>query len=73
MPTLDELIAQRDALKAAMRSGQRRVRLGSVETEFVSPAEMRGVLNDLEAEIATASGTPNRVTRQIRFTTDKGL
>lgn len=46
-----------DALKAAIKTGVRRVSFGDQTTEFQDTASMLRALRLMEAEVATASGT----------------
>ena len=62
--------AEIDALRAAMARGVLLVRHGDTETRYASPADMRGVLNDLLAELGALGDRP---VRQVRFQTSKGL
>lgn len=71
MAALVDLIAMRDALETARYSGQRRVRLGSVETEFKTDGEMKAALADLNRKIAAASGPAG--SPFVTFSTSKGL
>lgn len=53
--TLSELQTKRDALISAMATGVLRVRVGEIETQYQSTAEMRAALSVLNSEIAAAS------------------
>jgi hypothetical protein len=58
---LPDLMASLDALKAARRSGQRRVRIEGFETEWRDDSEMARAITALESEIARTQGsTPIR-------------
>ena len=57
-----DLHAELAALKAARRSGERRVRIENFEREFKSDSEMAAAIAATEAEIAGAQGAPRRVT-----------
>lgn len=50
--TISELQTKRDALISAMATGVLRVRVGEIETEYQSIAEMRSALSVLNSEIA---------------------
>jgi len=60
----------RDALRAALASGERRVSYDGKSVEFRSIAELKEALAEVEAALAQADG--KRV-RQIRVTTSKGF
>lgn len=60
----------RDALKAAIAKGARRVRIGAEEVEYRSLAEMRQVLAMIEDELSGTSS--NAVTPVYPYTT-RGL
>lgn len=60
--TLAELNTKRDALLSAMATGVLRVRVGEIETQYQSTAEMRSALSVLNSEIA-AKSTPSVGTR----------
>ena len=61
---------QRDALRQALASGERRVSYDGKSVEFRSVAELKEALAEVEAALAQADG--KRV-RQIRVTTRKGF
>ena len=63
-------LAQLDALKRALATGERRVSFGDKTIEYRTVAELRAAIRTVEAEIARGSGTPKR---QIRVTTGKGF
>ena len=50
------------ALKAARRSGERRVQMENFSVEYKSDSEMAAAIAATEAEIAGAQGAPRRVT-----------
>jgi len=60
--TLDELEAQRDAIRRAIRSGVLRVRHGDKEVEYRSVADLQKALDDVQSQIADVGGT-----RRSRF------
>ncbi len=62
--------AQRDALRKALASGERRVTYDGKTVEYRSIAELKEALAEVEAALAGAEG---RRVRQIRTTTSKGL
>ena len=61
---------QRDALRQALASGERRVSYDGKSVEFRSISELKEALAEVEAALAQAEG--KRV-RQIRVTTAKGF
>ncbi|RWE59815.1 MAG: hypothetical protein EOS24_15490 [Mesorhizobium sp.] len=60
MADLDLLLAQKAALKKAMRSGALIVRHGDKSVQYRSLIEMKTALSDLEDEILEESGTPRK-------------
>jgi hypothetical protein len=56
---------QRDQLKAAIAKGATRLKMGQEEVQFRSLAEMRGILADIEAELA--SNAPGRTQHYPQF------
>ena len=57
MIDLTELLALRDALERAKASGVRRVQMPDRAIEYTSTDDMRKALADINAQIASASGT----------------
>jgi hypothetical protein len=55
--TLAELNTKRDALLSAIATGVLRVRVGEIETQYQSTAEMRSALSILNSEIAAQSSS----------------
>jgi len=53
--TIEELTTKRDALISAMSTGVLRVKVGEIETQYQSTAEMRSALSILNSEIAAKS------------------
>jgi hypothetical protein len=69
--SLEEMIAQRDALLAARYRGVRTVEYDGRRITYATDAEMAAALADLEKRIAAAgSGTPRR---RIFTSASKGL
>lgn len=58
--TLEQLEAQRAALKAAMRSGARSVAHGTKRVDYRTYDEMKAALDDIEREIAASGGARRR-------------
>ena len=71
MADTTELEAQRAALKKAMRSGVLSVEHGDKSVRYRSMNELRATLADLDAEIATATGS--RRSRVFYLSNDRGL
>lgn len=71
MPTLSDLIAQRDNLVKMRAAGTASVRDGDRSVAFRSDAELAAAIAALDAQIATLEGRPP--VRQIRIWADKGL
>ena len=69
--TLDELIAQRDALLAARFRGLRTVEIEGRRVTYASDAEMATAITDLERRIAAAQDGGRK--RRILTSTSKGL
>jgi roadblock/LC7 domain-containing protein len=61
---------QRDALRRALASGERRVSYDGKTVEYRSVAELKEALAEVEAALTQAEG--KRV-RQIRINTNKGF
>ena len=61
---------QRDALRRALASGERRVSYDGKTVEYRSVAELKEALAEVEAALTQAKG--KRV-RQIRVNTNKGF
>ncbi len=61
---------QREALRRALASGERRVSYDGKTVEYRSVAELKEALAEVEAALSQAAG---RRVRQIRITTDKGF
>jgi hypothetical protein len=59
-----------DSLRSSLAKGILRVRHGESDITYQDAATMRGVLNDLIAELNSLSATP---LKQVRFKTSKGL
>jgi hypothetical protein len=72
--TPEEILAQITGLKSVIISGVNSAGYGDKRTEFRSLTELRQILNDLEDELAEASGQRGP-SRQVRMVTnaDKGL
>lgn len=69
--TLEQLKAQRDALKAARYAGVLTVKAGDKLVTYRSDNELQAALADIETEIATLAG--RRPPRRIRIYAGKGL
>jgi hypothetical protein len=69
--TLDELIAQRDALLAARYRGLRTVEIEGRRITYATDAEMAAAITDLERRIASAQEGGRR--RRILTSASKGL
>jgi hypothetical protein len=69
--TLDEMIAQRDALLAARFRGVRTVEIEGRRVTYATDAEMAAAITDLERRIALASSEGRR--RRILTSASKGL
>jgi hypothetical protein len=69
--TLDEMIAQRDALLAARFRGVRTVEIEGRRVTYATDAEMAAAITDLERRIALASIECRR--RRILTSASKGL
>lgn len=61
---------QREALRRALASGERRVSYDGKSVEYRDVAELKAALAEVEAALAQAEG---RRVRQIRVTTGKGF
>jgi hypothetical protein len=72
MTDVTALQTRLDALKKARASGVLTVRHGDTQTTFRSLDEIDRIIASLEAEIASASGTPRRRVRYI-YQAGKGL
>lgn len=69
--TLEEMIAQRDALLAARWRGVRSIEIEGRRLTFASDADMASALADLERRIANErAGAPRRI---LRTRASKGL
>lgn len=66
MADLATLIAERDELKSAMRSGALSVRHGDKSVTYRSMSEMRAALDDLNDEIAELEGRKKRRITYVR-------
>ena len=71
MTSLPDLRAHRDTLSAQRASGIARVSYDGKTVDYRSVAEIDRALEALDREIAAAEG--QRIIRQIRVTTAKGL
>jgi len=69
--TIEQLKAQREALKAARFNGVLTVKAGDKWITYKSDAEIQSALSDLEREIDKAEGRPRA--RRIRTYAGKGL
>ena len=69
--TLEEMIAQRDALLAARFRGVRTVEIDGRRVTYATDAEMAAAITDLERRIATAGEGGRR--RRILTSASKGL
>ncbi|MDD3676897.1 phage head-tail joining protein [Thauera propionica] len=69
--TLEQLKAQREALKSARFNGVLTLKAGDKWITYKSDAELQSALSDLEREIAQAEGHPRA--RRIRTYAGKGL
>jgi hypothetical protein len=69
--TLEELLAQRDALLAARFRGVRTVEIDGRRVTYASDVEMAAALTDLEGRIAAAQEGGRR--RRILTSASKGL
>jgi hypothetical protein len=69
--TLDELIAQRDALLAARYRGLRTVEIEGRRVTYATDAEMAAAITDLERRIAAAQDGGRK--RRILTSASKGL
>jgi hypothetical protein len=66
--------ADRDALKAAIASGERRVRYGDREVEYRTLEEMNGILGQMDADINGAVPQESRRPKQWGgYVTTKGF
>jgi hypothetical protein len=70
MATLAELRDRLDNLRSLRASGEREVQFGEERVSFRADDELAAAIDDLERQIATASGA--RPVRMIRFSTSKG-
>ena len=71
MPIIADLRARRDALAAQRSSGVARVSYVGKTVDYRSVAEIDRAIEALDREIALAEG--QRIVRQVRVTTSKGL
>ena len=71
--TIEELKAQRSALKEALNSGALQVRHGEKSIMYQSTGNMREALRRLETEIAAAESGRKRIRRRYAYTAGKGL
>ena len=69
--TLEELIAQRDALLAARYRGLRTVEIDGRRVTYATDAEIAAAIADLERRIAVAGSDGRR--RRILTSASKGL
>jgi hypothetical protein len=69
--TLEEMLAQRDALLAARFRGVRTVEIDGRRVTYASDVEMAAALTDLEGRIAAAQEGGRR--RRILTSASKGL
>ena len=69
--TLEEMIAQRDALLAARYRGVRTVEIDGRRVTYATDNEMAAAITDLERRIALASSNGHR--RRILTSASKGL
>jgi hypothetical protein len=69
MTDISTLLADLEKLKAARRTGTRRVRFEDYEIEYRSDAELTAAIRALEAEVLGGAGVRNVV---IRSPTNKG-
>jgi hypothetical protein len=69
--TLEEMVAQRDALLAARYAGIRTVEIDGRRVTYASDAEMAAAITDLERRIAAGSEDGRR--RRILASASKGL
>ncbi len=69
--TLDEMIAQRDALLAARVKGIRTVEIDGRRITYAKDAEMAAAITDLERRIAAAQDGGRK--RRILTSASKGL
>lgn len=63
----DTLAAELAALKAAYRTGARRVSYEGKSVEYDDEAGLRRRIRELEAEVAAAAGRPRPVARFAAF------
>jgi hypothetical protein len=71
MATLAELHDRLDSLRSIRAGGEREVQYGEDRVVFRTDAELAAAIDDLERQIATASGA--RPVRMVRFSTSKGI
>ncbi len=69
MPTLAQLNARRESLKAALASGSKSVQHGDTRVEYRSPEEILQALSDVELDIEEALG--GGVIRSYKLTSSK--
>lgn len=69
--TLEQLLAQREALLSARFNGVLTVKAGDKTVTYKSHVEIQAALADLEREIARVQGKPS--TRCLRTICQKGL
>lgn len=69
--SIEELEAQRDAIRRAIRSGARMVRHGDKIVEYRSVAELQSALDDVQEQIAEVSGVRRSRIRYAKTT--KGI
>ena len=68
-PVMTYTLTQRDVLKRALATGERRVSFGDKTIEYRSIEELQAAIRTVEDELARASGVPT--THQIRVETRK--
>ena len=73
MPTIDELYAQRDALRRTLRSGALEVRHGEKSVKYRTAADLQAALSDVQREIAEFDGKRPPRLRYHTFHASKGL
>ena len=71
MATLADLRTRLDRLREVRAGGEHEVTYGDERVVFRSDAELASAIDDLERQIAAASGVSP--VRMIRFSTSKGI
>lgn len=69
--SIEELEAQRDAIRRAIRSGARMVRHGDKIVEYRNVSELQAALDDVQAQITDVLGTRRGRIRYMK--TSKGI